>query len=995
MAKRTIREPIGPIKLGQEDVEQKEFFRVKIQNAVSEMEELFPEKSIISNFSEEEMIKMKVYEVTNDSQEPKVFGSVNDPRGGPSTTKEICVTCGCIDCPGHYGFIKFPEKIYNPLTMPYVVYCLMSVCNSCGELLLNEHVIESRGFKKMKDFARLKAIAKASKGTQCMKDVSKRSGEEDIYSCTINPDYVETGLGQHNQIKYKVADEKDKYAVKDIKSVYMILNSISVKSAAILGFTPPAHPRNFIMGGILVVPPIARPPRFVDGVLAPDPLTKDYIQIFRDTQPRGTGTRQQSVMDIGNRIFESVKTLILGSDKKTLRGGHKSLGIKNSLQGKEALFRGTAMGKRGNFCGRTVAGPDPSLRYGEIGIPEDMARILTIEETVQDFNKEYLVRLMAEGKITHITFSSGDWKGLQKAVVEGNSYVIQRGDKVERWLQNGDVIIGNRQPSLHAPSMMGYYVRIGKHKTIRMHMSATTPLNMDFDGDEGNAFLPRTPEARAEAREIMHITKNVMSTERNQPTMALVYDSIVSAYLLTDERTVIPSDIFAECLDLMPGRFQLKSLNQRLERYAVPPFSGRALFSALLPFDFTYTKQPVVIVDGVLIKGQITKGNIGVVHRSIVQDLHKMYGSERACEFINDASFLFNKYLTYRGFTVGVADTMPGNTDLITFNAEEFVKTKLAVERIGVMSKDPLERERQERDIIEILDTTKSRGGDLVKKVMRENRNAFRIMTNRGSGAKGDDFNVGQIMSAVQQPFYGGERIKQTMTEGERCLPHFDRNSLDILARGFVKHSFMQGLNPEEYFATQLCGREGSTDTSTKTSETGHLSHEIVKAMEDLRVAPDGSTRNSAGIVFQAIYGGDGFNAAELLSVNLSGKTNYATFTDVKAMATFFNSKAGWVKRENLPVEVPPIPVRPPIEPPAPKPDILEGLTKYEKSQIIGLRVKALYEGETPLVDTTGITDPFEIVKKELEEGFAPYIIERYPPGPPGSGKIQIVKIMD
>lgn len=45
--------------------------------------------------------------------------------------------------------------------------------------------------------------------------------------------------------------------------------------------------------------------------------------------------------------------------------------------------------------------------------------------------------------------------------------LLQIGDKVERHLQNGDLVLFNRQPSLHKMSMMGHRVRILPYSTFR------------------------------------------------------------------------------------------------------------------------------------------------------------------------------------------------------------------------------------------------------------------------------------------------------------------------------------------------------------------------------------------------------------------------------------------------------------------------------------------------------------------------------------------------
>lgn len=72
--------------------------------------------------------------------------------------------------------------------------------------------------------------------------------------------------------------------------------------------------------------------------------------------------------------------------------------------------------------------------------------------------------------------------------------------KVMRYLQDGDVLLLNRQPTLHKPSMMAHRARVLKgEKTIRMHYANCNSYNADFDGDEMNIHFAQNQIARAEA----------------------------------------------------------------------------------------------------------------------------------------------------------------------------------------------------------------------------------------------------------------------------------------------------------------------------------------------------------------------------------------------------------------------------------------------------------------------------------------------------------------
>ncbi|CAD7969330.1 unnamed protein product [Amoebophrya sp. A25] len=76
---------------------------------------------------------------------------------------------------------------------------------------------------------------------------------------------------------------------------------------------------------------------------------------------------------------------------------------------------------------------------------------------------------------------------------------LEIGNIVHRHMHNGDVVLFNRQPSLHRLSIMAHKVRVQSYRTFRFNECVCGPYNADFDGDEMNIHLPQTWEARAEA----------------------------------------------------------------------------------------------------------------------------------------------------------------------------------------------------------------------------------------------------------------------------------------------------------------------------------------------------------------------------------------------------------------------------------------------------------------------------------------------------------------
>ena len=71
---------------------------------------------------------------------------------------------------------------------------------------------------------------------------------------------------------------------------------------------------------------------------------------------------------------------------------------------------------------------------------------------------------------------------------------------VERHLRDDDLIVFNRQPSLHKMSIMAHRVKVLDHSTFRLNLSVTSPYNADFDGDEMNLCVAASGGRHASRR---------------------------------------------------------------------------------------------------------------------------------------------------------------------------------------------------------------------------------------------------------------------------------------------------------------------------------------------------------------------------------------------------------------------------------------------------------------------------------------------------------------
>lgn len=304
--------------------------------------------------------------------------------------------------------------------------------------------------------------------------------------------------------------------------------------------------------------------------------------------------------------------------------------------------------------------------------------------------------------------------------------------------------------------------------------------------------------------------------------------------------------------------------------YKSMAFTGKGLMSVLLPDDFHYScksqnAEDVKIFDGVLYSGAFTKEHLGSSYNSLIALINKEYGADRVAEFINNIQFLVNGWLVYAGFTVGIGDCLATSKEQIEDTIQKcFIEAK----GIEESTKNPYIREAK---ITACLSKAKDIGMKIAKEALHPDNNFVTTVT---SGSKGDYFNIAQLTGLLGQQNLGGKRIPKMLNRGKRTLPHYPLNEVlsveaEFESRGFIKNSFIHGLNPIEFYMHAITGREGVTDTAMGTAKSGYIQRKIVKCMEDLHSEYDSTVRDASGTVFQCSYGETGMDPSKLVKTSV------------------------------------------------------------------------------------------------------------------------------
>ena len=838
-----------------------------------------------SVWSPSEIRKYSVVEITApetyDEDGMAVQGGLMDGRLGTLEPGQKCLTCGNTSarCPGHFGHIELAEPVLHISFMDDIHKLLLCTCRTCGAIKLEPHELSE--FQKITKRKASYTILSQKKIPDQIYEKAKKAKE--CPSC---------GKEQYELIftKPSIFIEKTEFGENRLLPITIRtrLAHITDENLELLGYDPAtARPEWFVLQALPVPPVTVRPSIILDtGIRSEDDLTHKMVDIIRVNQrlkeSKEAGTPPLIVQDLVDLLQYHATTYfdneVSGIPQAHHRSGRPLKTLTQRLKGKEGRFRGSLSGKRVDFSSRTVISPDPNLDLGEVGVPESVAKKLTIPEVVTEWNIEKLKKLVINGPNIHPGVNyivRGDNVKIRLDFVEDRSLIaesLEIGYLVERHLLDGDIVMFNRQPSLHQMSIMAHYVKVLPGKTFRLHPSVCPPYNADFDGDEMNLHVPQSEEARSEAILLMRVQDQLISPRYGGPIIGALRDFITGAYLLTKDETTLTADEFANYALLgnykgilpKPGKGNL--------------YTGKQLFSLFLPKDFNYImtskwskgtsdkKLDVVIKNGELISGVIDKSSIGAEEpESVLHRIAKDYGNSDAKEFLNSILIIIKQFITHYGFSYGYSDLeLPENNRLGIL--DEIQNTYKKVEQlISDKKKGSLKtfRGQSAEDSLEVfigneLNKTRQSAGNIANSSLADD-NAGKIMAT--TGARGSALNVGQMAGALGQQNIRGKRVFKGYHN--RVLAHYKQNDENPDAHGFVKSNFRDGLSALEFFFHTMGGREGLVDTAVRTQQSGYMQRRLINALEHIKLEYDHTVRDPHGHIVQFLYGEDGIDVAK------------------------------------------------------------------------------------------------------------------------------------
>ncbi len=803
--------------------------------------------------------KIIVPDTCNDEGYP-IDGGLLDQRLGVIDPGLRCKTCGgkVKTCPGHFGHIELVRPTIHPEFARVIYLLLDATCESCHRILLNEKQVEGlrpdvESFIKEEDkqdespleikekMTMMKKLKSTKKCPYCGSEQHKLKYERPTF-------FYMNG----NRLK---ADE-----IRDW------LSKISNDDLSLLGIDGTVtRPEWFIITDLFVPPVNIRPSITLEtGERSEDDLTHKLLDIIRTNQRLEQdidgGAPQIIIDDLWELLQYQITTYFNNETAGVPVARHRSTRplktLAQRLKGKEGRLRYNLSGKRVNFAARTVVSADSNISINEVGIPKTIAENLTIPLYVTEWNKKEAMKFLSNTSYPTV-FNYISKEKVRKRVTDVNREelmnLLKPGDILERQLIDGDIVLFNRQPTLHRISIMAHKVKVLPGNTFRMHPAVTIPYNADFDGDEMNIHVPQTLEAQAEAKYLMNVDDSILSPRDGSPVIFAEEDIITGIYMLTKDDAYFTKSQAARMLASV-GIYELPKETKK-------GYSGKAIFSKILPSDLNISsgsQNKIVIKNGELVEGYI---DTSMVERNgkIILEIFKNLGSDKAREFIDNVTKLSMAAIYISGNTISIRDyylseTTRNEREKILNEAEERANELFKVYKNKTLELLPGCNLKKTYNIetFATLDIARSIAEKSLRKNIGMDNNAMLMVMIKSRGS---------MLSFVQTSMFLGQQAvgggAPSRGYSNRVLPYFRKGDKNPKSHGFVKSSFLEGLDFVDYYMHAMGSRYSAMGKPLVTAISGYLQRRLINALQDLYVDEDYTVKDASNAIIEMIYGGD------------------------------------------------------------------------------------------------------------------------------------------
>ena len=553
-------------------------------------------------------------------------------------------------------------------------------------------------------------------------------------------------------------------------------------------------PEWMVLAAVPIIPPDLRPMVPLDGGRF---ATSDLNDLYRRVINRNNRLRrlfelnapevisrnekrmlQEAVDSLIDNSARHSKTVIAATGKK-----RQLKSLADQLKGKQGRFRQNLLGKRIDYSGRSVIVVGPHLKLDQCGIPKKMALELF---------KPFIIAKLIEREYVHNIRSA-------------NRFI--ESDRPETWdileeVTKDAFVLLNRAPTLHRLGIQAFRPTLIEGKALQIHPFVCDAYNTDFDGDQMAVHVPLTEEARAEARELMLSTKNLLKPAHGGPVATPGKDIAWGIFYLTMVLDDEPKE--------QKGLPIFANENDALYAVTTEKLSLRDWIVIRLRNGEVLTTTPGRVIVNMQFPKEVPFMNETMGKKelaSVVKYYLELHGSEKTSAFLDRLKEIGFKYATKAGYSYGMA-----NLPIIENKKELIAEGERRVREVEeYYSQGLLTQSERHSSIIKIWNEIKDKIADESKKALPKDNPAYTMIESGARGTWGQMTQTVGMKGLVSNP--SGEIIE---------LP--------------VTSSFRDGYDVLEFFISSHGVRKGLTDTALRTANAGYLTRRLVDVAQDVSV---------------------------------------------------------------------------------------------------------------------------------------------------------------
>jgi DNA-directed RNA polymerase beta' subunit len=373
------------------------------------------------------------------------------------------------------------------------------------------------------------------------------------------------------------------------------------------------------------------------------------------------------------------------------------------------------------------------------------------------------------------------------------------------------------------------------------------------DQMEMNLHVPQSLQTHHEIMSLAAVPLHIISPRHAKPIVTIVQDVALGVYRITQGDVRVTH---RQLMNLMASNPEFRDLEAPagLDGVggSVGRWTGRQVLSTIIPRG-TYVSlknkdaedrgcpaedYSVVIRDGALVSGVLSTKEYKEASRGLVHSIYNDKGPLALTTFLNNTQKLICDWLVLSGFSVGISDLAT------PMEVERKLRDKVRDMKVAVYQKvHEIQTGKFENASTKNNDEFfESQVTTLLNKGHKDMQNigisCFDARSNRmlnmiRGGSKGGPVNFTQMVACVGQQTIDSGRVPDGFEN--RTLPHYTKFDDGPEARGFVEHSFIHGLTPQEFFFHSMGGRIGLIDTAVK-SVTGDTPIVVIEGGQSKRV---------------------------------------------------------------------------------------------------------------------------------------------------------------